>query len=50
MQSIEKKATGEFLTPQQREDFKKIAREFIKVKANNYQTQYNDLMKQYKNF
>ena len=46
-QSLEKSVDWKFLTTQQREDFKKIAKEFIKVKANNYQTKYNDLLKRY---
>jgi hypothetical protein len=37
------------LTPTQREDFKKIAKEFIKTKAQNYNIKYNDLVKDYKN-
>ena len=46
-QSLEKSVDWKFLTPQQREDFKKIAKEFIKIKANNYQVKYNDLLKRY---
>jgi hypothetical protein len=49
-QSLEKNINGEFLTNKQREDFKKIAKEFIKVKANNYNTKYNDLLKRYDQF
>jgi hypothetical protein len=50
LQSLEKNVNGKFLTKQQREDFKKIAKEFIKTKANNYQIQYNDLVKKYENY
>lgn len=46
-QSLEKNVDWRFLTQKQREDFKKIAREFIKIKANNYQVKYNDLLKRY---
>jgi hypothetical protein len=49
-QSLEKNINGQFLTKQQREDFKKIAKEFIKVKANNYNVKYNDLLKRYDQF
>ena len=50
LQSLEKNVNGKFLTEQQREDFKKIAKEFIKVKANNYNVKYNDLLKRYDQF
>lgn len=46
-QRLEKNANWKFLTSQQREDFKKIAKEFIKTKASNYQIKYNDLLKRY---
>ena len=46
-QKIEKNANWKFLTQKQREDFKKIAIEFIKTKANNYNVKYNDLLKRY---
>ena len=46
-QKLERSYDWKFLTQQQREDFKKIAKEFIKVKAGNYQTKYNDLLKRY---
>lgn len=46
-QSLERSYDWKFLTPQQREDFKKIAVEFIKIKAQNYQTQYNHLANRY---
>jgi intergrase/recombinase len=46
-QKIEKNANWKFLTQKQREDFKKIAIEFIKNKANNYNIKYNDLLKRY---
>lgn len=49
LQSVEKSMDGKFLTPQQRKDFKKIAIEFIKTKANNYQLKYNELKKMYGN-
>lgn len=49
-QKLEKSYDWKFLTPQQREDFKKIAKEFIKVKANNYQTKYDELLRQYSNY
>ena len=50
LQKIEKSYDWKFLTPQQRQDFKKIAKEFIRVKANNYQVQYNDLAKRYEQY
>ena len=46
-QSIERSVDWKFLTQQQREDFKKIAIEFIKIKAKNYQIKYDDLLKKY---
>ena len=46
-QSLERSVDWKFLTPKQREDFKQIAKEFIKVKAQNYQTKYDDLIKRY---
>jgi hypothetical protein len=48
-QSLERSVDWKFLTPTQREDFKKIAKEFIKTKAQNYNIKYNDLVKDYKN-
>ena len=48
-QSLERSMDWKFLTPKQREDFKKIAKEFIKTKAQNYNIKYNDLVKDYKN-
>ena len=42
-QSLEKSVDWKFLTPKQREDFKKIAIEFIKTKASNYQLKYDEL-------
>lgn len=48
-QSLERSVDWKFLTPTQREDFKKIAKEFIKTKAQNYNIKYNDLAKDYKN-
>ena len=48
-QSLERSVDWKFLTPKQREDFKKIAKEFIKTKAQNYNIKYNDLVKDYKN-
>lgn len=49
-QKLEKSYDGKFLTPQQREDFKKIAREFIRIKAKNYQAQYDHLANRYAQF
>ena len=49
LKSLEKKANWEFLTSKQREDFKKIAIEFIKTKASNYQTKYDELKRMYTN-
>lgn len=49
-QSLEKSYDWKFLTPQQREDFKKIAVEFIRIKAQNYQTQYNHLANRYSQY
>jgi len=46
-QKLEKNANGKFLTQKQREDFKEIAKQFIKTKASNYQVKYNDLLKRY---
>jgi hypothetical protein len=46
-QNLERSYDWKFLTPQQRTDFKEIAKEFIKIKAKNYQTKYNDLLKRY---
>ena len=46
-QKLEKNANWKFLTKAQREDFKKIAIEFIKTKASNYNVKYNDLLKRY---
>ena len=46
-QKLEKNINWQFLTAEQREDFKQIAKEFIKVKAQNYQTKYDDLLKRY---
>ena len=46
-QKLEKSYDWKFLTPQQREDYKKIAKEFIKIKSNAYQMKYNDLLKRY---
>lgn len=48
-QSLERSVDWKFLTAKQREDFKKIAKEFIKTKASNYQIKYNDLKKDYNN-
>lgn len=48
-QSLERSVDWKFLTPTQREDFKKIAKQFIKTKAQNYNIKYNDLVKDYKN-
>lgn len=50
LQSLEKSMDWKFLTPKQREDFKKIAKEFIRVKAQNYQTQYNHLANRYSQY
>ena len=47
LQSIEKNIDWKFLTPNQREDFKKIAREFVRIKAEAYQQQYDFLKKRY---
>lgn len=47
LQSIEKNIDWKFLTPKQREDFKKIAREFVRIKAEAYQQQYDFLKKRY---
>lgn len=47
LQSLEKNIDWKFLTPQQRKDFKKIAEEFIKIKAKAYQRQYDVLSKKY---
>ena len=49
-QKLEKNINWEFLTPQQREDFKKIAKQFIKVKAQNYQIKYDELLNRYDNY
>jgi hypothetical protein len=46
-QSIEKSVDWKFLTAQQRKDFQAIAKEFIRIKAKNYQTQYDHLAKRY---
>jgi len=46
-QNLERSYDWKFLTPQQRTDFKEIAKEFIRIKAKNYQTKYNDLLKRY---
>lgn len=47
LQSLEKNIDWKFLTPKQREDFKKIAREFVRIKADAYQQQYDFLTKRY---
>jgi len=47
LQSIEKNIDWKFLTPKQREDFKKIAREFVRIKAEAYQQQYDFLTRRY---
>jgi hypothetical protein len=49
-QKLEKNVNWQFLTPQQREDFKKIAKQFIKVKASNYQIKYDELLNRYDNY
>ena len=46
-QKLEKSMDGKFLTEQQREDFKKIAVEFIKTKAKNYNIKYDELKRRY---
>ena len=46
---IKKNWDGTFLTEQQREDFKKIAKEFVKTKAKNYQIKYDELKRMYSN-
>jgi hypothetical protein len=47
LQSLERSVDWKFLTPKQREDFKKIAREFVRIKAEAYQQQYDFLTKRY---
>jgi hypothetical protein len=44
---MEKNINGKFLTPEQREQFKTVAKEFIKIKADAYQKQYEHLAKRY---
>lgn len=48
-QKLEKSMDWKFLTEQQREDFKKIAIQFIKTKANNYNIKYDELARNYNN-
>ena len=47
LQNMEKNINGKFLTPEQREQFKTVAKEFIKIKADAYQKQYDRLAKRY---
>lgn len=47
LQKLEKSADWKFLTPQQRKDFQEIAKEFIKVKVNAYNDEYNYLNKMF---
>ena len=47
LQKLEKNINWQFLTPQQREQFKTVAKEFIKIKADAYQKQYNRLSNKY---
>lgn len=47
LQSLERSVDWKFLTPKQREDFKKIAREFVRIKAEAYQQQYDFLTRRY---
>lgn len=47
LQNMEKNINGKFLTPEQREQFKTVAKEFIKIKADAYQKQYDHLAKRY---
>jgi hypothetical protein len=44
---MEKSFDGKFLTPDQRKQFKTVAKEFIKIKADAYQKQYDNLAKRY---
>lgn len=48
-QKLEKSMDWKFLTDQQRQDFKKIAIQFIKTKANNYNIKYDELARNYNN-
>lgn len=47
LQKLEKATNWEFLTDKQREQFKTVAKEFIKIKADSYQKQYDNLAKKY---
>ena len=47
LQNMEKSFDGKFLTPDQRKQFKTVAKEFIKIKADAYQKQYDNLAKRY---
>ena len=47
LQKLEKHVNWETLTAKQREDFKKVAKEFIKIKAEAYQNQYDFLTRRY---
>ena len=47
LQNMEKSFDGKFLTPDQRQQFKTVAKEFIKIKADAYQKQYDNLAKRY---
>lgn len=47
LQKLEKNINWQFLTDEQREQFKTVAKEFIKIKADAYQKQYDRLSKKY---
>ena len=47
LQKLERAHNWKFLTPEQREQFKRVARDFIDVQAQSYKDEYNYLVKMY---